>query len=169
MNVSSRQETGRLKLASLPTGRDEERINQTLQSTHFTQTSPSLKIMSSSLIWQLTRKQNAFLKKQRHSGGAQFSSHPFNLTGKHCFVDSGLNTDAVKVTALSVSTKKFGTKTTTEKLKKKSGGVAGVEKACAGYRSDLSKKADARYKKLLKGRTAPVTENRVKKSRSNKL
>ena len=125
--------------------------------------------MSSSLIWQLTRKQNAFLKKQRHSGGAQFSSHPFNLTGKHCFVDSGLNTDAVKVTALSVSTKKFGTKTTTEKLKKKSGGVAGVEKACAGYRSDLSKKADARYKKLLKGRTAPVTENRVKKSRSNKL
>ena len=127
------------------------------------------KKMSSSLIWQLTRKQNAFMKKQRHSGGAQFSSHPFNLTGKHCFVDSGLNNEAVKVTALSVSTKKFGTKTTTEKLKKKSGGVAGVEKACAGYRSDLSKKADARYKKLLKGRTAPVTENREKKSRSNKL
>ena len=124
--------------------------------------------MSSSLIWQITRKQNRFMKKQRHSGGAQFSSHPFNLTGKHCYTDSGLISDGVQVTALGVSTKK-GSKVTFTKLKKKSGGVAGVETACAGYRKDLSKKAHARYMKLLKGRTAPITDSRVPKTRSNKL
>ena len=121
--------------------------------------------MSSSLVWQITRKQNAFLKKQRLSGGAQFSSNPFNLTGKHCFVDSGLNNEAVKVTALGVSTKTMNF----TKLKKNAGGVDGVEAACSGYRKDLSKKAKARYTKLLKGRTAPVTENREAKKRSNKL
>lgn len=125
--------------------------------------------MSSSLVWAVTRNQNAFLKKQRHSGGAQFSKHPFNLTGKHCFADSGLCEAAVSVTALGVSTKQSGNKRNTVKLSKNSGGADGIEKACSGYRKDLTRKAQARYKKLLKSRTKPVTENRESKKRSNKL
>lgn len=45
--------------------------------------------MSASLIWQLTRAQNAFIVK----GGPQgelLSRHPLNLTNKHNFRSSGL-------------------------------------------------------------------------------
>ena len=125
--------------------------------------------MSSALIWQITRKQSAFMKKQRHSGGAQFSTNPFNLTSRHCFSDDGLNAEAVQVTTLGVTTR-AGKKLKFTKLKKKAGGVAGVESACAGYRSDLTKKAKAKYCKLLKGlNKQKITQNRTKRARSNKL
>ena len=46
--------------------------------------------MSSSLVWAVVNKQNSFLKKQRHSGGAQFSSCPGNPTNAHSYSASGL-------------------------------------------------------------------------------
>ena len=46
--------------------------------------------MSSSLVWAVVNKQNCFLKKQRHSGGAMFSSCPKNVTGAHSYSASGL-------------------------------------------------------------------------------
>ncbi|KAK3068049.1 hypothetical protein LTR53_014681 [Teratosphaeriaceae sp. CCFEE 6253] len=39
--------------------------------------------LSSDLIWECTRKQNAFLVKRKQGGGAQFSRDPFNLVNKH--------------------------------------------------------------------------------------
>ena len=47
-------------------------------------------IMSSSLVWAVVNKQNAFLKKQRHSGGALFSSEAGNITARHGYSSSGL-------------------------------------------------------------------------------
>jgi hypothetical protein len=46
--------------------------------------------MSSSLVWAVVNKQNSFLKKQRHSGNAQFSSCPGNITAAHSYSASGL-------------------------------------------------------------------------------
>ena len=46
--------------------------------------------MSSSLVWAVVNKQNSFLKKQRHSGGAVFSSCPGNITSAHSYSASGL-------------------------------------------------------------------------------
>ncbi|KAK3117563.1 hypothetical protein LTR53_000989 [Teratosphaeriaceae sp. CCFEE 6253] len=39
--------------------------------------------LSSDLIWECTRKQNAFLVKRKQGGGAQFSRDPLNLVNKH--------------------------------------------------------------------------------------
>ena len=120
--------------------------------------------MSSSLIWALTSRQNAFLKKQRHSGGAQFSSNKFNLTGTHNFSNCGLVNNVVSVTSMGVETRssKFAKVTGGKK-----GGMAGIEAGCAS-RKDLTKKAKARYVALLKGK-GPVTKNRVKRTRGKDL
>ena len=45
---------------------------------------------SPSLVWAVVNKQNSFLKKQKHSGGALFSSEEGNLTASHSFSASGL-------------------------------------------------------------------------------
>ncbi|KAL2216895.1 60S ribosomal protein L28 [Thermoascus aurantiacus ATCC 26904] len=39
--------------------------------------------VSSDLIWEITRPQNAFLVKRKTAGGVQFSRDPLNLVNKH--------------------------------------------------------------------------------------
>ena len=58
--------------------------------------------MSSSVLWAITRKQNSFLRKQRHSGACAFSSDPYNLTNENKKSASGLvNDEAISITATS--------------------------------------------------------------------
>ncbi|KAL3469394.1 ribosomal L28e protein family-domain-containing protein [Aspergillus californicus] len=71
--------------------------------------------VSSDLIWQLTRTQNAYLVKRNNNGGVQFSRDPLNVLNKHSFKYAGYsNTKAVGVQAtedggLVAITKKPGT------------------------------------------------------------
>ncbi|GAQ03510.1 probable 60S ribosomal protein L28e [Aspergillus lentulus] len=56
--------------------------------------------VSSDLVWQITRSQNAFLVKRRTGGGSQFSRDPLNLQNKQSFKYAGYaNTKAVGVQA----------------------------------------------------------------------
>ncbi|EAA57840.1 hypothetical protein AN6500.2 [Aspergillus nidulans FGSC A4] len=43
--------------------------------------------VSSDLVWQLTRNQNAYLVKRNTHGGVQFSRDPLNVLNKHSFKD----------------------------------------------------------------------------------
>ncbi|KAB8069795.1 ribosomal L28e protein family-domain-containing protein [Aspergillus leporis] len=117
--------------------------------------------VSSDLVWQLTRTQNAFLVKRNSGGGSQFSRDPLNLENKHSFKYAGYaNTKAVGVQATAnggvvVITKKpgnpqqpakntvgvnFGPNASTRKIYKS---VAG-KTAKSGYRADLRESAVAR-------------------------
>ncbi|KAE8144550.1 ribosomal L28e protein family-domain-containing protein [Aspergillus avenaceus] len=54
--------------------------------------------VSSDLVWQITRTQNAFLVKRNSGGGSQFSRDPLNVQNKHSFKYAGYaNTKAVGV------------------------------------------------------------------------
>ncbi|RAK96431.1 60S ribosomal protein L28 [Aspergillus ibericus CBS 121593] len=117
--------------------------------------------VSSDLIWQLTRTQNAFLVKRNSGGGSQFSRDPLNLQNKHSFKYAGYaNTKAVGVQATEnggvvVITKKpsnpqqpaknvvsvtYGPNASTRKIYK---GVAD-KTAKNGYRADVREDAVAR-------------------------
>ncbi|BAE61777.1 ribosomal L28e protein family-domain-containing protein [Aspergillus flavus] len=117
--------------------------------------------VSSDLVWQLTRNQNAFLVKRNSGGGSQFSRDPLNLQNKHSFKYAGYaNTKAIGVQptengGVVVLTKKsgnaqqpgknavrvtFGPKASTRKIYK---GVAD-KTAKNGYRADLREDAVAR-------------------------
>ncbi|PYI10892.1 ribosomal protein L28e [Aspergillus sclerotiicarbonarius CBS 121057] len=117
--------------------------------------------VSSDLIWQLTRTQNAFLVKRNSGGGSQFSRDPLNLQNKHSFKYAGYaNTKAVGVQATEnggvvVITKKpsnpqqpaknvvsvtYGSSASTRKIYK---GVAD-KTAKNGYRADVREDAVAR-------------------------
>ncbi|KAL8944390.1 MAG: hypothetical protein Q9216_000441 [Gyalolechia sp. 2 TL-2023] len=39
--------------------------------------------VSSDLIWEICRPNNAYLVKRKSAGGSQFSKDPLNLTNKH--------------------------------------------------------------------------------------
>ncbi|PWY71508.1 ribosomal protein L28e [Aspergillus sclerotioniger CBS 115572] len=117
--------------------------------------------VSSDLIWQLTRTQNAFLVKRNSGGGSQFSRDPLNLENKHSFKYAGYaNTKAVGVQATEnggvvVISKKpsnpqqpaknvvsvtYGPNASTRKIYK---GVAD-KTAKNGYRADVRESAVAR-------------------------
>ncbi|OOF91072.1 hypothetical protein ASPCADRAFT_211344 [Aspergillus carbonarius ITEM 5010] len=117
--------------------------------------------VSSDLIWQLTRTQNAFLVKRNSGGGSQFSRDPLNLENKHSFKYAGYaNTKAVGVQATEnggvvVISKKpsnpqqpaknvvsvtYGPNASTRKIYK---GVAD-KTAKNGYRADVRENAVAR-------------------------
>ncbi|KAI4238883.1 MAG: hypothetical protein LQ349_000796 [Xanthoria aureola] len=54
--------------------------------------------VSSDLIWELCRPNNAYLVKRKSGGGAQFSKDPLNLTNKHSRKYAGfVNSKAVGV------------------------------------------------------------------------
>ncbi|PWY64299.1 ribosomal protein L28e [Aspergillus heteromorphus CBS 117.55] len=117
--------------------------------------------VSSDLIWQLTRTQNAFLVKRNSGGGSQFSRDPLNLENQHSFKYAGYaNTKAVGVQptengGVVVLTKKtsnpqqpaknvvsvtYGPNASTRKIYK---GVAD-KTAKNGYRGDVRESAVAR-------------------------
>ncbi|KAA8643185.1 60S ribosomal protein L28 [Aspergillus tanneri] len=117
--------------------------------------------VSSDLVWQITRTQNAFLVKRNNGGGSQFSRDPLNLQNKHSFKYAGYaNTKAIGVQptedggvaaitkkpgnpqqpAKNVVTVNYGPKTSNRKIYK---GVA-EKSAKSGYRADLRQDAVAR-------------------------
>ncbi|GAB1197305.1 hypothetical protein APSETT444_006598 [Aspergillus pseudonomiae] len=109
--------------------------------------------VSSDLVWQLTRNQNAFLVKRNSGGGSQFSRDPLNLQNKHSFKAIGVqpteNGGVVVITKKSGNAQQpgknavrvtFGPKASTRKIYK---GVAD-KTAKNGYRADLREDAVAR-------------------------
>ncbi|GKZ27140.1 hypothetical protein AbraIFM66951_004556 [Aspergillus brasiliensis] len=127
--------------------------------------------VSSDLIWQLTRTQNAFLVKRNSGGGSQFSRDPLNLENKHSFKYAGYaNTKAVGVQATEnggvvVITKNpntpqqpaktfvnvtYGPNASTRKIYK---GVAD-KTAKNGYRADIRENAVARVSAIRRSQKA---------------
>ncbi|GAB1215047.1 hypothetical protein ATERTT37_004229 [Aspergillus terreus] len=109
--------------------------------------------VSSDLIWQITRTQNAYLVKRNSGGGSQFSRDPLNLQNKHSFKAVGVQaTENGGVAVLSkkpgnpqqpaknLVTVTYGPSTGTRKIYK---GVAD-KTAKNGYRADLREDAVAR-------------------------
>ncbi|GAD99328.1 60S ribosomal protein L28 [Paecilomyces variotii No. 5] len=117
--------------------------------------------VSNDLIWQITRKQNAFLVKRGSAGGVQFSRDPLNLVNKHSFKYAGYaNNKAVGVQptenggvafisktsgqpqrpAQSINTVSWGPNASNRKIYK---GIAN-NTAKNGYRADLREEAVAR-------------------------
>ncbi|KAL2809019.1 ribosomal L28e protein family-domain-containing protein [Aspergillus granulosus] len=120
--------------------------------------------VSSDLIWQLTRNQNAYLVKRNSGGGVQFSRDPLNVLNKHSFKYAGYsNTKAIGVQATengiiaitkkpgtaqkpaqSLATVAYGPSASNRKIYK---GVAD-RTAKNGYRADLREQAVARVSAL---------------------
>ncbi|QIW98664.1 hypothetical protein AMS68_004182 [Peltaster fructicola] len=68
--------------------------------------------ISSDLIWEIVRNNNAYLVKRKGYGGVQFSRDPFNLTNKHARKYEGfVNDKAIGITADSPNTVGLTTKT----------------------------------------------------------
>ncbi|KKK22039.1 60S ribosomal protein [Aspergillus rambellii] len=126
--------------------------------------------VSSDLVWQITRTQNAFLVKRKTAGGSQFSRDPLNVLNKHSFKYAGYaNTKAVGVQATengvvlitkkpatsqqpakSIATVSYGPGASTRKIYK---GVAG-NTAKNGYRADLREEAVARVSAIRRSQKA---------------
>ncbi|KAJ9495066.1 hypothetical protein LTR99_001394 [Exophiala xenobiotica] len=70
--------------------------------------------ISSDLIWEVVRSNNAYLVKRSSAGGVQFSRDPFNLTSKHSRKHEGfVNDKAVSIQpnekgGVTLMTKKSG-------------------------------------------------------------
>eukprot|EP00949_MAST-11_sp_MAST-11-sp1_P002953 g2953.t1 len=120
--------------------------------------------MSSAVVWAITRKQNSFLRKQRHSGTCTFSADPYNLTNENKISASGLcHGDAVSVAttdsgsiALRLKARKRANKPSDLVEKEvalaedgKTAGKAAIE-ATTSFRRDQQRAALARYTALSK-------------------
>ncbi|KAL5337101.1 ribosomal L28e protein family-domain-containing protein [Aspergillus crustosus] len=137
--------------------------------------------VSSDLIWQLTRNQNAYLVKRNSGGGSQFSRDPLNVLNKHSLKYAGYsNTKAVGVQATenggvvtitkkpgtsqqpakSLATVTYGPGSSTRKIYK---GVAD-KTARSGYRADLRQDAVARVSALRRSQK-PKKETPARKPR----
>ncbi|KAF9892195.1 hypothetical protein FE257_002601 [Aspergillus nanangensis] len=127
--------------------------------------------VSSDLIWQITRNQNAYLVKRNSGGGSQFSRDPLNLQNKHSFKYAGYaNTKAFGVQAtedggvVAISKKPgnsqqpgqnvvsvtWGPKASTRKIYK---GVAS-KTAKNGYRADIREDAVSRVSAIRRSQRA---------------
>ncbi|PLB34493.1 60S ribosomal protein L28 [Aspergillus candidus] len=127
--------------------------------------------ISSDLVWQISRNQNAFLAKRNTGGGSQFSRDPLNLQNKHSFKYAGYaNNKAIGVQptengGVAVITKKpsnpqqpaknvvtvnYGPNTSARKIYK---GVAS-KTAQNGYRADIREDAVARVSAIRRSQKA---------------
>ncbi|KAK1769298.1 putative ribosomal protein l28e protein [Phialemonium atrogriseum] len=60
----------------------------------------SLPNVSSDLLWQVARSQNAYLVKRKDAGGVQFSRDPYNLANKNTWKHAGfVNNKALGIVA----------------------------------------------------------------------
>ncbi|KIX10483.1 uncharacterized protein Z518_01566 [Rhinocladiella mackenziei CBS 650.93] len=117
--------------------------------------------VSSDLIWEIVRNNNAYLVKRNTAGGVQFSRDPFNLTNKHSRTHAGfVNDKAVSVQlndkgGITLMTKKsgksnkpashynthaYGKATSNRKIYKNVADAVGKN----SYRGDLNRDAVAR-------------------------
>jgi len=98
--------------------------------------------MSSSLLWELTKKNNCFLKSGNE---LTFSKDPLNLSGKNCFRYSGLvNKKAINVVkdknnkiVLLTKSQKQKQQKKPSKLVKKTQFRAGKRRTLNGIRSNI--------------------------------
>ncbi|KAK0899397.1 hypothetical protein LTR02_009685 [Friedmanniomyces endolithicus] len=140
--------------------------------------------ISSDLIWECTRQQNAFLVKRKQAGGVQFSRDPLNLVNKHSRKYAGYcNDQAIGIqpdsntvelkTKLASRTSKpasmyqtasFSASTPSRKLYKS---VVGTT-AKKGYRSDLRAQAVARASAVKRSQREVKERKQVTKLRGAK-
>ncbi|KAH8689703.1 60S ribosomal protein L28 [Talaromyces proteolyticus] len=117
--------------------------------------------VSSDLVWQLTRNQNAFLVKRSSAGGVQFSRDPLNPTNYHSRKYAGYanekalslqpgetggvvliakNASNTQNPAKNIRTTSYGPNTSNRKIYKS----VASSTAKNGYRADLREAAVAR-------------------------
>ncbi|KAI0155839.1 ribosomal L28e family protein [Pestalotiopsis sp. NC0098] len=128
--------------------------------------------VSSDLIWEIVRSNNAFLVKRKTAGGVQFSRDPFNLTNKHSRKHAGfVNEKAISVAhnekgGVQVHTKKAGsaqkpasgTHSTTYhggKSARSSYKAVANQAAKSGYRADLREAAVQRVSAVRRSQREP--------------
>jgi large subunit ribosomal protein L28e len=141
----------------------------------------SLPNVSSDLVWEIVRNQNAFLVKSKVSGGVQFSRDPLNLTNLHSrkyagFVndkavgvvptEKGVQVISKKSSALNQPAKALINTTYNKSGRKTYKSVANLA-AKSGYRGDLRQAAVARASAIKKSQR-PVKETPEKKLRGKK-
>ena len=107
--------------------------------------------MSSALTWMLVKDNSCFLKKQRHSGGALFSTEPFNVDNRNSYKSSGLaNGNAIDVSIEGGLKSKDGKVTVALNSFKSKKMNSAIKSATSNYRRDLQAKAMARFSALKK-------------------
>ncbi|KAG9242571.1 ribosomal L28e family protein [Calycina marina] len=143
--------------------------------------SHSSPLVSADLIWEIARKQNAYLVKRNTQGGLRFSCDPLNLTNTHSRKHAGfVNEKAVGIVpgekgGVTLITKKQGsaqkpsasTKTTFSKSSRKTYKSVANHVAKSGYRGDLRAHAVARASAIRKSQQS-VKESPAPKLRGGK-
>jgi len=142
--------------------------------------------VSSDLIWEIARNQNAFLVKRAQSGNVRFSRDPFNLLNVHSRKHAGF-VNAKAVSVLPAEGDKGGVTLVTKKQQHTQKPLASAHKttfggnkparktyravanstAKSGYRSDLRETAVARASAIRKSQK-PVKESPEVKLRGAK-
>ncbi|KAJ5545345.1 Ribosomal protein L28e [Penicillium sp. DV-2018c] len=133
--------------------------------------------ISNDLVWQITRRQNAFLVNRNSGGGSQFSRDPLNLLNKHSFKAIGVQGTENGVAVITkkpsnphqpaqnLVTVTYGPSSSNRKIYK---GVAD-KTAKHGYRADLREEAVARVSAVrrsqLPKKDAPAKKLRGVKAR----
>ncbi|OLN81667.1 putative 60S ribosomal protein L28e [Colletotrichum chlorophyti] len=140
--------------------------------------------VSSDLIWEVVRSQNAFLVNRNDAGGLQLSRDPLNLVNKHSRKYAGfVNEKAIGVVpnekggvkVISKNQKNFNkpAKATTEvvyggnKSARKTYSAVARQAAAGGYRGDLREAAVQRVSAIRRSQR-PVKPEAEKKPRGNK-
>eukprot|EP00735_Rhodelphis_limneticus_P004484 TRINITY_DN16075_c0_g1::TRINITY_DN16075_c0_g1_i1::g.13822::m.13822 TRINITY_DN16075_c0_g1::TRINITY_DN16075_c0_g1_i1::g.13822 ORF type:complete len:149 (+),score=52.77,sp/O82204/RL281_ARATH/42.62/5e-22,Ribosomal_L28e/PF01778.12/5.1e-33,Ribosomal_L24e/PF01246.15/0.063 TRINITY_DN16075_c0_g1_i1:50-448(+) len=128
--------------------------------------------MSSELIWQVIRKNNAYLVKR---DGLQLSSEAANLTHQHSYKFSGLaNKKAVAITAIDggcklsikkkTASRKPASGNATQELKRDFRRVArSISGALDSYRPDLKKAALAKWSAIYRSQHKKSTDAKATK------
>ncbi|KAI1105878.1 ribosomal protein L28e [Jackrogersella minutella] len=129
-------------------------------------------LISSDLVWEIVRTNNAYLVKRKESGGVQFSRDPLNLTNKHTRKHAGFVNDkaigiqpaekgGVKVISKKESDSLKPAKSTTEVTHNGGQPTRKIYKTVAnktaksGYRADLREAAVARVSAVRQSQKDP--------------
>ncbi|KAI0128651.1 ribosomal L28e family protein [Xylariales sp. AK1849] len=140
--------------------------------------------VSSDLVWEIVRSNNAYLVKRKTGGGVQLSRDPLNLTNKHSRKYAGFVNDkaigishnekgGVKVTSKksSASQKPGGSSTQTTfhggKSARKTYKAVANHTAKSGYRPDLREAAVQRVSAIRRSQRTPKPDPE-RKLRGNK-
>ncbi|KAI2469205.1 60S ribosomal protein L28 [Annulohypoxylon bovei var. microspora] len=129
-------------------------------------------LISSDLVWEISRANNSYLVKRKESGGVQFSRDPLNLVNKNTRKHAGFVNDkaigvqpaeknGVKIISKKESDSLKPAKNTTEVTH--SGGqparkiykTVANQAAKSGYRADLREAAVARVSAIRKSQKDP--------------
>ncbi|KAK1598766.1 ribosomal L28e family protein [Colletotrichum navitas] len=140
--------------------------------------------VSSDLIWEVVRSQNAFLVNRNDAGGLQLSRDPLNLVNKHSRKYAGFVNDkaigvvpnekgGVKVISKNQKNGNKPAKSLTEvtyggnKSARKTYSAVARQAAAGGYRADLREAAVQRVSAIRRAQR-PVKPTPEKKPRGNK-